>query len=240
MHACSRNTLPVRSGDYVRALEEIRKRLGLSQERAATLTGVDRASWNRLVNGRVRRGNEGMKARPAFDTVAAMAAAVRMTLVLVPAGKPIPESAPEPAAEPPEREPAEPGVSEPGPTITDAHPRSRSVMAWLRGERKARRIMLDDMRDRLGVGEHTLSAIERGLREPPFGIVAEYAETLGLGVAFLDPEAVPFAALSGPEAQAVRHLVVSYVNHLIREGRPIPTGLLDAADRLDKQEEKAA
>lgn len=224
------HTLPRRSPEIVLGLERIRRALRLTQREVTERMGVERATWSRVVNDRSRYGNF---ARPNFDTVAAMADAVGMALVLVPVAQEAPESAPAMRAVPvtlgrdyqPRKghEPApEPGTP------------SRSVMAWLRQARRAAGVNLDAMAERIGVGEHRLSAMEHGKREPHFGDVARYAQELGQSVAFMDPAVAPFAELDESEARAVRRLVVSYVDHAIRAGKSVPPGLMDAAEKLDE------
>lgn len=211
-----RSNTQVLSNGHRRLIRQERRAQGISYRKAAAALGVNEATWRAAESGRHQT---------LFETLERMANVVGMTFVLVPIGGDVPESAPMPA---PDHAP----VAEP--VVESASPRSRSVLSWLRSVRRIRGIRQDDMAKRLGRSEHRIRAYEFGDREPGFGDVARYAEECGFTVALVEPHTVPFTGLSDLESDAVRRLVTSYVRHLVREGKPVPPGLSDAADRLEK------
>lgn len=195
---------------------------GISRNDAARSIGMDPGQWSHLERG----GRD-----TALNTVYAMAEAVGLRITLRPKARTLSAF---PTAHHANRTSFKSTpVDE---SVGNATPITRRVLAKLRATRRAKGLTQKDAAHLLRIREQTLSDLERGKVEPAYGRVAAYADTLGLAVGALPAKYAGLLNMSDAELEAVSRLVVSYVNHRIRNGSPVPPGLLDAAEKLEHQE----
>lgn len=201
---------------------------GIKRNDAAASIGMDPGQWSHQEAGRYAT---------ALDTVYAMAEAVGLRITLRPKTKTLSTF---PTLHHANRTSFQSTPIEEG--IGNAAPITRRVLGKLRLVRRERNLTMRAVANLLHVREQTFSDLERGKKEPSYRRIAEFADVLGFTVGAVPKRHAALLDMPDAELDAVRHLVTSYVNHCVRAGKIVPPHLMDAAYRMDndQQEEKAA